>query len=309
MKKRFSDEKLIEMFESDCKLRGLAVETTRRYIDNIKLYMDFLHARQKGFLDVDKQILKEFIGHLRNERQNKVKTLENVFSSLNAFYDLLVFEEINDSNIVGPVRKRFLNNYKDEQVERQVPEVETMARFINSIPKVRDKAINLLFAKTGIRRNELITLDVGDINWEEQSITLKRTKKRSNLIVFFDAECARILRRWLQLRETLQPQTHALFIGESGRRLHRAGVYDATIKWATTFGLHNPKADNLQDRFSPHGYRHWFTTILRRNGMRREFIQELRGDVKTAAIDIYDHIDKKELRQAYLVAMPELGII
>jgi site-specific recombinase XerD len=54
--------------------------------------------------------------------------------------------------------------------------------------------------------------------------------------------------------------------------------------------------------------RHWFTTHLRRNDMRREFIKELRGDSRNEAIDIYDHIDKKELKRAYLAAIPMLGI-
>jgi integrase/recombinase XerD len=42
--------------------------------------------------------------------------------------------------------------------------------------------------------------------------------------------------------------------------------------------------------------------------MRREFIQELRGDSRKEAIDIYDHIDLKELKEAYLAAIPQLGI-
>jgi integrase/recombinase XerD len=42
--------------------------------------------------------------------------------------------------------------------------------------------------------------------------------------------------------------------------------------------------------------------------MSREFIQELRGDARREVIDIYDHIDKKELRESYLVHIPQLGI-
>ncbi|UEC43438.1 MAG: hypothetical protein METHAR1v1_1400004 [Methanothrix sp.] len=58
----------------------------------------------------------------------------------------------------------------------------------------------------------------------------------------------------------------------------------------------------------PHCCRHWFTTHLRRAGMPREFIQGLRGDVRKEAIDIYDHIDRKELRESYLAHIPQLGI-
>ena len=42
--------------------------------------------------------------------------------------------------------------------------------------------------------------------------------------------------------------------------------------------------------------------------MNREFLKELRGDSRREAVDIYDHIDPKELRRAYLAAIPRLGI-
>jgi len=42
--------------------------------------------------------------------------------------------------------------------------------------------------------------------------------------------------------------------------------------------------------------------------MGREFIQELRGDARKEAIDIYDHIDPAELREDYLAAIPQLGV-
>jgi len=42
--------------------------------------------------------------------------------------------------------------------------------------------------------------------------------------------------------------------------------------------------------------------------MRRELIKELRGDSRNEPVDIYDHIDRKELKRAYLAAIPILGI-
>jgi integrase/recombinase XerD len=42
--------------------------------------------------------------------------------------------------------------------------------------------------------------------------------------------------------------------------------------------------------------------------MPREFIQVLRGDRRREAIDIYDHVDRDELRKAYLACVPKLGI-
>ena len=72
---------------------------------------------------------------------------------------------------------------------------------------------------------------------------------------------------------------------------------------------HKPTtSDRMEEHFSPHCCRHWFTTHLRRAGMRREFIQEPRGDSRREAIDIFDLIDLTELKEAYLACMPQLEI-
>ena len=227
------------------------------------------------------------------------------------FYEFLEYEGYVDRNPVHSVRKRYIRRYKDndEGQMRQLISVDDMAKLINSTLDVRDKAIITLLAKTGIRRKELITLDVDDIDWVDQSIRLKPTPKRTNRTVFFDDETAIILHRWKMARETRNEKgSKALFINNLGTRLNRNGVYLAVTKPAERLGLHNQGSDRMEDHFSPHCCRHWFTTHLRRAGMAREFIQELRGDVRKEAMDIYDHIDKKELRESYLAHVPQLGI-
>ena len=42
--------------------------------------------------------------------------------------------------------------------------------------------------------------------------------------------------------------------------------------------------------------------------MPREFIKELRGDRRKEAMDIYDHIDEEELKEAYLACISKLGV-
>jgi hypothetical protein len=54
--------------------------------------------------------------------------------------------------------------------------------------------------------------------------------------------------------------------------------------------------------------RRWFTTHLIRAGMARDFMKDLRGDVRDKAIDSDNRIDKKEFRESYLAHMPHLGI-
>ena len=174
---------------------------------------------------------------------------------------------------------------------------------------IRDKTILILLFKTGIRRGELVSLEVDDINWPNQSITLKPTAKRTNRLVFFDGETAGYLRRWLSVRE-FRNRDHisALWLSSWGTKIGRQAVSDMIQAVTIKAGLHDQSSAKMEDHFSAHCCRHWFTTHLRRAGMPREFIQELRGDVRKEAIDIYDHIQEDELRASYLVHMPQLGV-
>jgi integrase/recombinase XerD len=304
-------KELIHRYNEDCEIRGMSPESLRRYISCIKIYNQYLQERGLDLFAVDRKILRDFLEYLRKEREVSQKTIGNYFSSLASFYEYLEYEEYIDKNPVNSIRKRYIRSYKDndEGQMRKLISVEDMARLINSTLDVRDKAIITLLAKTGIRRRELITLDVDDIDWVEQSIRLKPTPKRTNRLVFFDDETAIILHRWIRARESRNKKgSKALFLNTEGGRLNRNGVYLAVTRPAEKIGLHNPSSDRMEDHFSPHCCRHWFTTHLRRSGMPREFIQELRGDVRKEAIDIYDHIDKKELRESYLAHIPQLGI-
>ncbi len=302
---------LIAEFYNDCELKGMTAETIRRYKSSILIFNDFLAQRGTSLIDVNKGTLKDFLAYLRQERKVKQKTIENYFSALSSLYEFLEFEDYIVKNPVLAVRKRFLRSYKKDRgsnSERKLISIEEMKILLNSILDVRDKALITLLAKTGIRRGELISIDIDDIDWIESSITLKPKEKRSNRTIFFDDETARLLKSGIRLREQRDPKSSALFIGEQGERLQRNGVYTVVTKHAERVGLHNPDSDKMEDHFSPHCCRHWFTTHLRRAGMKREFIQELRGDRRRDAIDIYDHIDKEELREAYLAHVPQLGI-
>jgi integrase/recombinase XerD len=150
---------------------------------------------------------------------------------------------------------------------------------------------------------------VGDIDFENMSIKLKSTPKRSNRILYFDNETEYVLRAWLQFRKGKERNpTPALFLSREGVRISSESIGTLVEKHASRVGLHNPESKRLEDRFSPHCCRHWFTTHLIRAGMQRDFVKELRGDVRHEAIDIYNHIDKMELRESYLAHIPQLGI-
>ena len=304
--------KLLEEYISDCEMRALTPETIRTARSNLRTIARFLDKHEVEFIKVDKESLKQILSYLRNQRMVGLKTQSNYFSFLSSFYDYLVYEEKTATNPVPPFRKRYLKSYKNGEAasQRKLISVAEMGHLINSTLGIRDKALMTLLAKTGVRRNELISMDVGDVDFPLGRIKLKRKKKRSNLYVYFDDECAVLLSRWLRVRDQyVNFGESALFVGYMGARIGRNMVYRIVTENARRVGYYDSGSDLLEDHFGPHCFRHWFTTHLRRCGLSREFIKELRGDSRGEAIDIYDHIDHDELRRSYLASIPRLGIV
>jgi len=309
-----TDDELIDEYLLDAEVQGLTDKTITTYRSDLEYFADWLDS---SLLSVDHHDLKGFLAHLKTDRTArdgspglKPNTRSIYFSAIGSLFDYLEWDGYIQSNPVPAFRERYMDsNSSSTTSERQLITVEEMSSLVHSILNPRNRAVVTTLAKTGVRRGELITVDVDDVNWDQQSITLKPKPKRSNRRVFFDGECARTLQRWLNARANDDDiETDALFTNQHGTRLGRNSIYRLVTKHAETVGLHDPDADDLQQRFTPHCCRHWFTTHLRRSGMQREFIKELRGDTRGDAIDIYDHIDRSELREAYLAHIPTLSI-
>ena len=312
-----SDKELIESYEKHCHRQGKTKKSIENYMSAIQIFYQFLKQRKTSFLAVDgmenKEILESFLDYLKDERKVSFSRIKVYFSALSHFYDYLEYNEYIKKNIVLTVRKMYVRQFKNGYVpaKRKIIEVDEMIKFVNSIMRLRDKTLVVLFVKTGIRRGELISVDVDDLDFNENTIQLKPIfKKRSNLTVFFDDETAVVLKQWLKRRKQIvNDGEKALFVSDFGNRLKRRGVYDAVVKWSTHYGLHNPRSDKLIDHFSQHNLRHCYTTYLRRARVPKSHVQELRGDKRSDVIDIYHHIDEKELKKAYLSAIPRLNLI
>ena len=210
-----------------------------------------------------------------------------------------------------PFRKYYLRRYKsdNDSESRKLIGVEDASRLVNSILDSRDKCILVLLFKTGMRVGELTSLEVDDVDLDKGEVTLKLKKKRSNRVLFLDDEAIAVLQRWLVARKNRKGvESKALFLSKVGTRIAKRSIEEVIEKHAERLGMHNPGAERLEERFTPHCCRHWFVTHLLRAGMSRDFVKELRGDTRGEAIDIYNHIDKMDLRESYLAHIPQLGI-
>lgn len=303
---------LLDDYLGDLLLRGRTTRTSENYASSLRKFFEFLGDTRPE--DAGHNELRGFLDRLLNgENALSPKSISKYFSALNSFYSYLVYTGKVDATPIPPFRKRYLDTIQREASKnvtalRQLITVEQMRELVHSIWDARDRAILVLLAKTGIRRNELIGIDIEDVDWEEMSIQLKPAPKRTNRLVFFDGETQRLLGDWMDTRRSLgASDAGPLFTNRHGGRIDRNAVYRAVTRHAVRMGIHDPNG-TLKKKFSPHACRHWFTTHLQRSGMPREYIAWLRGDAPAATVDLYTHIDRDEVRKAYLANVPQLGL-
>jgi integrase/recombinase XerD len=293
----------LEAFAQDLALQGRSKSYINTVLWQTRRYLAYTET------PATKEALLDYLAHLRSE-DIRQSTIERAFSNLSVYFDYLVEIGELQQNPVPALRKRYLSAYKDETRQRQLISAESARKMVQATIDTRDRAVLLILLKTGIRRGELISLDVADVDLHAQQITLKPTAKRTNKKVFFDDEAARAVNRWLIARESRykKPNEKALFVSNKGTRLEKSAIDILVRRAGERVSLHDSSAAQLEDKFTPHCCRHWFTTHLLRSGCPREHVQWLRGDAIREAVDIYYHIDPEDVRRAYLAHIPRLGI-
>jgi integrase/recombinase XerD len=238
-------ETLISDFDRDCKARRYAIRTIESYVSHIRCFLSLSEV------DADYEDLKSFLIHIRDEKGYTLATCNNYFASLSTFYDFLEFEKIVERNLVPAFRKRYLRSYKKQYTpeSRQLIDIEAMKQLVNAPEYLVYRTFILFLAKTGVRRNELITLDRADLDLNNLTVHLKHTAKRSNRTVFFDKETKAFLEAYLAERTDSSP---ALFVGRQGsHRITRNQVYDVVSGYAEKLGLHDPRRPSGRKIRSP----------------------------------------------------------
>ena len=296
---------LLDDFKADCELRK--IDRNGMYYFYSRQFCRFLEVRGKDPLQVEKDDLKAYLQAIR-DRGLKTSSQRKVFTCISALYAFAVDEDLMESNPILPFTRRYLRQYKDNGSEpKQIISVDQAAMLINSILHSRDKAILTLLFKTGMRRGELCSLDLGDLDLQNMSLVLKPTAKRTNRQLFFDHETARMLQAWLTSRPNTGDEA-PLFLSSRKQRLSSREVEVITKKHAARVGVHDPDSKKPADRFTPHCCRHWLVTHLLRAGMSRDHVKWIRGDAMKESIDIYYHIDPEDVRKSYMAYVPQLGI-
>lgn len=153
----------------------------------------------------------------------------------------------------------------------------------------RDYAILMIFLNTGIRRSELVGLNISDVYDDRLRVVGKGNKER---FVYFGAPCRRAIDEYLVERnKKVLTDNRALFGSRDGNRISVSAVHRLVKKALLQAGLN-------ADQFSAHKLRHTAATLMLSNGVDVKTVQEVLGHENLNTTQIYTHIESTELKIA-----------
>jgi len=174
----------------------------------------------------------------------------------------------------------------DEELEQLLAGCE---RTTDPVRRSMLKALLSVLIFAGVRRQELLDLQVGDIDLKEKRLLVRSGKGGKSRSLFLCQQCVDAVREWLAVRP--RARHSYLFLVDTCRRLGEVGLV-ALIEQAKSLA-------DLRDHgnIKPHAMRHAAATRLLRNGADLRSIQQFLGHSQLQTTAVYLHTDEQQLQR------------
>ncbi len=297
------------------------IRTERRYSPRTaEIYADVLE-RFRAWADVPADDIvkaltlgdiREYQVFLNDKEKLGARTIGQHISVLSGFCTYLVRQGLLESNpvkLVGrpKVPKRLPSFYRESSMEEYFDQTEwivdpsaslgmTYSQYKDLLSRV---VVTLLFS-TGIRRSELIGLQIGSVDFGRNVLHVrgKGNKMREIPII---SSLSKELSLYLQATESLFGRTRSaeepLLVTDKG-----SALYPMAVERIVSAEL--GKVESIAGRKSPHVLRHTLATELLEKGADLNSIKELLGHSSLAATQVYTHNTIGQLKNVYNNAHP-----
>lgn len=276
--------------------KNYSENTLASYESDIRLFSQFL--KEEGiddFLQVDNRFFRTYIMHL-NSKDYKRKSIARKITSLRGFFRFMKKNNLIDENPAEKVRM--------PKAEKRLPlvlnEVDMIDFLDNSFDLdtplgLRDRAIFELLYSSGLRVSELTDLEKNMIQEDYLRVRGKGNKER---VAPLGQKASQAIEAYL---ENARPKldkglTDQVFLNNRGGPLTSRGVRYILDKYIKDY--------SINQKISPHVFRHSFATHLLNNGADLRTVQELLGHVNLSSTQIYTHVSKNRIMQVYNQAHP-----
>jgi integrase/recombinase XerC/integrase/recombinase XerD len=291
-------------FDRQLAARGMAEKTRRAYGRDVGEFARWAAEAGKLPANVDYRLLRRYAARLAGgagEGAGRVlspPTIARKFASIRTFFRQMVERgelDQNPADLVtharrrAPLPKALRTDELDQLLDRMPARTPLESR---------DRAMLELTYSCGLRCEEVVNVDVGDLDFDAEELRVlgKGSKTRVGPV---GEPAQRAIERYLSTgRPALlqQPAEPALFLSRRGRRLSPSDVRRRLRTWLRHAGLSGDA--------SPHALRHSFATHLLEGGADLRAIQELLGHASVSTTQIYTRVESARLRRQYSRSHP-----
>lgn len=318
--KRYADCPLIlrDFLTYHENIKAQSPRTIHEYYLDLRMFLRFIKLMRNGMsintrldeidiMDVDLDFIAtittsdvfEFLSYLANDRVPnpdapypdhgiQAAARARKLSSIKSFYKYLTVrtKQLKDNPVADleyPKLRKSLPKYLT------LDQCQALLSSVSGQNQKRDYAILMLFLSCGIRRSELVGLNLSDVHEDRIRVVGKGNKER---IVYFGTPCRQALDAYLEERnKKVLTDNRALFGSRDGNRISVSAVHRLVKKALLTAGL-DPQ------QFSAHKLRHTAATLMLSNGVDVKTLQEVLGHENLNTTQIYAHIESTELKTA-----------
>jgi integrase/recombinase XerD len=253
----------------------------KRYSDSTKkTYMNYFADFVRYFNDNDltnitKEEINSYILELIEKRNISTSQQNQRINAIKFYYE----------KVLG--RKKEYYDIERPRIEKKLPSVvskEEIRKIIENCTNIKHRCIISVIYSAGLRRSELINLEVADIISDRNQIRIRGAKGNKDRYSLLSPHLLKELRQYFK---KYRPQKW-LFEGHSKNRQYSATSIIKILEKATA------KA-GIKRRVTPHMLRHSFATHLLEQKTDLRYIQELLGHSSSKTTEIYTHVSNKNL--------------
>ena len=288
----------IAFFEFQAIEKSGSPRTLANYRDALAAYQKWRGNRFGGWRSEEADHFRDYLFELMKQGFKRA-TIRLKFAALRSFYKFLVLRRGMARSPVAEVQL--------PKPERGLPVILTIKqidellgmplqgepdqKFPPWLP-LRDAAILELFYSCGLRISELLALDVKHIDFISETVKVMGKGSRERIVPIGGPALSAIQRYRQQAAVVSGP----LFLSTRLRRITQQAVDQLLKKYL--------KRSSIPFAISPHKLRHSFATHLLDAGADLRSVQELLGHASLSTTQIYTHVTKERLKQAYDTAHP-----
>ena len=299
-------------------IKGQSQKTISEYYLDLRMFLRFLRLMRNDMpiqtrledipiRDIDLEFIREittsevfdFLSYLANDRNpnpdapnqelgisaaaraRKLSAIKSFFKYLTVRTKQLTENPVAD--LEYPKLRKSLPKYLT------LEQSSALLKAVSGVNEKRDYAILMLFLNCGIRRSELVGLNLTDVYEDRIRVVGKGNKER---FVYFGTACRKAIDAYLIERNKKElSDNRALFGSRDHNRISVSAVHRLVKKALLQAGL-----DSTQ--FSAHKLRHTAATMMLSGGVDVKTVQEVLGHENLNTTQIYTHIENTELKIA-----------